>query len=215
VIVGGFIERQSSGRMWRASWERMSVYLPVILMGFIALGTYWLARNTPTAGPTQAPVQAKHDPDSFMRRFTVRSFDASGRLKNEIYGVEARHYPDTDTVEIDNPRMRSVGQDGDVTVATAKLAISNADGSEVQLIGDALVTRDAPPEGSKPKPRMEIRGEYLHIYVNTERVTSNKPVEITRGDDRLAGDSMNFNNITDVLEMTGHVRGTVMPRTGG
>jgi lipopolysaccharide export system protein LptC len=190
----------------------MSVYLPVILMGFIALGTYWLARNTPTAGPTQAPVKARHDPDSFMRRFTVRSFDASGRLKNEIYGVEARHYPDTDTVEIDKPRMRSVGRDGDITVATAKLAVSNADGSEVQLIGDAVVTRDATTDGSKPKPRMEIRGEYLHVYVNTERVTSNKPVEITRGDDRLAGDSMTFNNVTDVLEMTGHVHGTVMPR---
>jgi len=214
VIVGGFIQRAPSGGAWRAGWERMSVYLPVILMGFIALGTYWLARNTPTAGPTQSRVQAKHEPDSFMRRFTVRSFDASGRLKNEIYGVEARHYPDTDTVEIDNPRMRSVGQDGDVTVATAKLAISNADGSEVQLIGDAVVTRDAPKDGVKPKPRMQIRGEYLHVYVNTERVTSNKPVEITRGDDRLAGDNMSFDSITDVLEMSGHVHGTVMPRAG-
>jgi lipopolysaccharide export system protein LptC len=212
VIVGGFIERPPSGRMWRASWERMSVYLPVILMGFIALGTYWLARNTPTAGPAQTPVPARHDPDSFMRRFTVRSFDASGRLKNEIFGVEARHYPDTDTVEIDQPRMRSVGQDGDVTIATAKLAVSNADGSEVQLIGDAVVTREAVPEGGKPKPRMQIRGEYLHVYVNAERVTSNKPVEIQRGDDHLAADSMTFNNITDVLEMSGHVHGTVMPR---
>ena len=214
MIVGGFIERPPPGRMWRAGWERMSVYLPVILMGFIALGTYWLARNTPTVGPTQAPMQAKHEPDSFMRRFTVRSFDASGRLKNEIFGVEARHYPDTDTVEIDNPRMRSVGQDGDVTVATAKLAVSNADGSEVQLIGNAVVTREAAREGGKPKPRMQIKGEYLHVYVNTERVTSNKPVEITRGDDRLSGDTMSFNNISDVLEMSGHVHGTVVPRSG-
>jgi lipopolysaccharide export system protein LptC len=215
VIVGGFIDHPSSGRMLRAGWERMSVYLPVILMGFIALGTYWLARNTPTAGPTQTPVQATHEPDSFMRRFSVKSFDASGRLKNEIHGVEARHYPDTDTVEIDQPRMRSVGQDGDVTVATAKLAVSNADGSEVQLIGDAVVTRDAAPEtGGKPKPRLEIRSEYLHVYVNAERVTSNKPVQILRGDDHLAGDSMTFDNVTDVLEMSGHVRGTVMPRSG-
>ena len=216
MIVGGFIDPPASGRMLRASWERMSVYLPVILMGFIALGTYWLARNTPTAGgPAQTQVQAKHEPDSFMRRFSVKSFDASGRLKNEIFGVEARHYPDTDTVEIDHPRMRSIGQDGDVTIATAKRAVSNADGSEVQLIGDAVVTRDAAPEaGGKPKPRLEIRSEYLHVYVNTERVTSNKPVQILRGDDHLAGDSMTFNNVTDVLEMSGHVHGTVMPRSG-
>jgi lipopolysaccharide export system protein LptC len=215
VIVGGFIERPPPGRMFRAGWERMSVYLPVILMGLIALGTYWLARNTPTAGPAQTQVQPTHEPDSFMRRFSVKSFDPSGRLKNEIFGVEARHYPDTDTVEIDQPRMRSIGQDGDITVATAKLAVSNADGSEVQLIGNAVVTRDAAPEGgAKAKPRLEIHSEYLHVYVNAERVTSNKPVRITRGSDQLSGDSMTFNNITDVLEMSGHVHGTVMPHAG-
>ncbi|HUR90415.1 MAG TPA: LPS export ABC transporter periplasmic protein LptC [Ramlibacter sp.] len=212
-MVGGFIERPPSGRMLRASWERLSVYLPVILMGLIALGTYWLARNTPNVGPAQSQSKPTHEPDSYMRRFSVKSFDASGRLKNEIFGVEARHYPDTDTVEIDHPRMRAIGADGDVTVATAKRAISNSDASEVQLLGDAVVTRQAAPEGSpRPKPRLEIHSEYLHVFVNTERVTSNKPVEILRGHDRLSADSMTFSNATDVLEMSGHVRGTVMPR---
>ena len=37
----------------RGAWERVSVYLPIILMGFIALGTYWLARNTPALGVAQ------------------------------------------------------------------------------------------------------------------------------------------------------------------
>jgi len=100
-VIGGFIQQVPSGRMLRASWERMSVYLPVILMGFIALGTYWLARNTPALETPQVPGKPTHEPDSYMRGFAVRGFDASGRLKSEVHGVEARHYPDTDTVEID------------------------------------------------------------------------------------------------------------------
>ncbi|HEY8048634.1 MAG TPA: LPS export ABC transporter periplasmic protein LptC [Ramlibacter sp.] len=215
MIVGGFIERPPSGRMLRASWERLSVYLPVILMGIIALGTYWLARNSPVAEAPTVAEKPTHEPDSYMRRFSVKTFDPNGRLKNEVYGVEARHYPDTDTVEIDHPRMRTIGPDGSVTIATAQRAVSNADASEVQLLGDAVVTRDAAPGGAAPaSPRLEIRSEYLHIYVNAERITSNKPVQITRGDDRLAGDSMSFDSIHDVLEMGGHVRGTVAPRTG-
>jgi lipopolysaccharide export system protein LptC len=214
-MIGGFIERPPSRRMLRAGWDFASVYLPVILMGLIALGTYWLARNTPTAEPAAPPEKATHEPDSYMRRFSVKSFDPNGRLKNEVYGVEARHYPDTDTVEIDGPRMRTIGKDGEVTVATAKRAVTNADGSEVQLIGDAVVTRDTSPDAAgQRKPRLEIRGEYLHVYVNTERITSNKPVQIVRGDDRLSGDSMNFDSVTDVLEMGGRVRGTMAPRTG-
>ena len=215
MIVGGFIERPPSGRMLRAGWERLSVYLPVILMGLIALGTYWLARNSPVVEPPPVAEKPTHEPDSYMRRFSVKTFDPAGHLKNEVYGVEARHYPDTDTVEIDHPRMRTIGQDGGVTIATAKRAVSNADASEVQLIGDAVVTRDAAQDGAAaPKSRLEIRGEYLHVYVNTERITSNKPVQITRGEDRLAGDSMSFDNVHDVLEMGGHVRGTVAPRNG-
>jgi len=211
-VIVAFIERPPPGKMFRAGWERISVYLPVILMGFIALGTYWLARNTPTAAPVQSQAPLTHEPDSYMRRFSVKTFDASGRLKSEVHGAEARHYPDTDTVEIDNPRMRSIGADGQVTVATALRAVSNGDGSEVQLMGDAVVTREPPPQGAaRAQPRMQFRGEYLHVYVTTERVTSNKPVELIRGDDRLSGDSLLFDNIGQVLEMGGRVRATLVP----
>lgn len=213
MIVGGFTHGPSSGRMFRAGWERMSVYLPVILMGLIALGTYWLARNTPTLGPEQTQAPATHDPDQFMRRFSVKSFDASGRLKAELHGQEGRHYPDTDTLEVDQPRLRAVNERGAVTLATAKMAVSNADGSEIQLMGDAVVTREPfRDESGRTNERMEIRGEYLHVYVNTERVTSNKPVVITRGNDQLAGDGLVFDNVTQQLDMSGRVRAQILPR---
>jgi lipopolysaccharide export system protein LptC len=185
----------------------------VILMGLIALGTYWLARNSPSLAPEQTQVKPTHDPDSFMRGFSVKSFDANGRLKSELRGVEGRHYPDTDSFEIDQPRMRTISPRGEVTVASAKLAVSNADGSEVQLIGDAVVTREPFADaGGRAAPRMEFRGPFLHLYVNTERVTSNKPVELMRGEDRLSGDDLVFDNVTQVLQMNGHVRGRLVPR---
>jgi lipopolysaccharide export system protein LptC len=197
----------------RAGWDRTTVYLPVILMGFIALGTYWLARNSPSLEPAQTQAKPTHEPDSIMRRFSVKNFDANGRLKSELRGTEARHFPDTDTVEIDQPRLRMVGDRGEVTLASAKLAVSNGDGSEVQLFGDAVVTREPFAEApGRESPRMEFRGEYLHVFVNKERVTSNKPVELLRGDDRLSGDSLVFDNATQVLEMTGHVHGQIAPR---
>ena len=92
-MIVAFIERPPPGKMFRAGWERISVYLPVILMGFIALGTYWLARNTPTAAPAPSQAPLTHEPDSYMRRFSVKNFDANGRLKSEIHGA-AREFCD-------------------------------------------------------------------------------------------------------------------------
>jgi lipopolysaccharide export system protein LptC len=196
----------------RSGWERVAVYLPVILMALMALGTYWLARNTPTLAPGEAQRAPTHDPDYYMRRFSVKTFDASGRLKSEVHGNEARHYPDTDTLEIDQPRIRSFNARGELTVATARRALSNADGSEVQLFGDAVVTReaisDAPGHG---RPRMEFRGEFLHAFLDTERVKSHLPVELTRGSDRFTADAMDYDNLGQVMELRGRVRGVLVP----
>ncbi|MEO5669634.1 MAG: LPS export ABC transporter periplasmic protein LptC [Ramlibacter sp.] len=183
-----------------------------MLMGLMALGTYWLARNTPALAPVEAQRAATHDPDYFMRRFSVKTFDATGRLKSEIRGIEARHYPDTDTLEIDRPHIRSYNARGELTVATADRALSNADGSEVQLLGHAVVTREATTTpGGQARQRLEFRGEFLHAFMDAERVKSHKPVELTRGADRFTADSMDYDNQGQVLEMRGRVHGTIAP----
>lgn len=194
----------------RTTWDRLAMYLPVILMGVLALGTYWLARNTPAfLGGSDGKRAPTHDPDYFMREFAVRTFDLNGRLRTEVFGAEARHYPDTDTLEIDQPRIRSYNEQGVVTVATARTGISNADGSEVQLVGNAVVVRDPVPGTSVP--RMEFRGEFLHAFMNTERLRSHKPVTLIRGNDKFTGDSMEYDNLDRVLDMRGRVHGLLIP----
>lgn len=210
--------RPAAAGLWplvRQAWDRASVYLPIILMGVMALGTYWLARNTPALGGPEALRAATHEPDSLMRHFSVKTFDPAGRLKSEVYGAQAKHFPDTDTLEIDEPRIRSFNPNGELTVATARTALSNADGSEVQLVGNAVVTREPGKDAQgRPNPRLEFRGEFLHIFANTERVKSHKPVELVRGNDHFTADSMDFDNVDEVLELNGRVHGTIQPRTG-
>jgi len=198
-------------RLYRLA-DRLTLSLPIILMGLLALGTYWLARNTPNMPSISAERTLTHDPDYFMKRFSIKTFDATGRLHTEIFGTEARHFPDTDTFEVDQPRIRSFNAQGVLTVATAKRAVSNGDGSQVQLIGDAVVTRESSPaHGGPAGPKMEIRGEFLHAFLQEERVLSNKPVQLSRESDRFEGDSLTYDNLARVLELKGRVRGVLQP----
>lgn len=201
-------------RNWvRQGWEQFSLYLPVVLMGLLALGTWWLVRNAPMPLLPAIERQQGNQPDYFMKSFSIKSFDASGRLQSEVQGEEARHYPDSDTLEIDKARMRSVTPQGRLTVATADRALTNADGSEVQLFGNAIVTREPLPAklGSPAQPRLEFRSEFLHAYTNTERVRSDKPVTLTRGNDRFTADGMDYDNLDQVLQLRGRVRGVLQP----
>ena len=188
------------------------MYLPVLLMGLLALGTWWLVRNAPQPLLAPAAVSLRHEADYFMKDFSVKNFDATGRLQSEVQGTLARHYPDTDTLDIDQVRMRSIAPDGRLTRASAHRAVSNADGSEVQLFGNAVVTREPQTlPGGKSLPKLEFRGEFLHAWPQTERVSSNQPVTLTRGSDRFTGDAMDYDNLDQVLEMRGRVHGVIMP----
>lgn len=197
-------------QLLRSAWDRLSLYLPIVLLAGLALGTYWLVRSTPEFSPAEAEKAATHDPDYFMKTFSVKTFDASGRLKSEVSGAEARHFPDSDTVEIDKVHILSYNDQGQLTTATANRALTNSDGSEVQLFGNALVVREA-TVGKKDSPRLEFKGEFLHAFMNTEQVKSNKPVRLTRGRDSFVGDSLDYDGLEQVMQLQGRVKGVLIP----
>ena len=193
-------------------WDRLSLYLPLVLMGVLALGTYWLVESTPQINtpPAQRPV--RQEPDYFMKNFRVRTFVESGRLRSEVFGQAARHYPESDTLEIDAVRIRSFDAENRLTTATANRALTNGDASEVQLFGKALIVREALLDRTgKQLPRIEYRGEYLHAFMDTERVSSNQPVELRRGSDVFFADTMEFDNVQQVMNLRGRVKGTLAP----
>lgn len=196
----------------RQSWDRVALYLPIILMGLMALTTYWLVRNTPDAREDDWVAAPRHVPDYFMRDFSVRVFDQQGQLKSEITGVEARHFPDTDTLEIDRPHIRTYSSDGRLTVAHAGRAITNADGSQVQLFDKALVVRDS-GAASDGRGRTELRSDFFHIVMNTEEIRTHLPVEFKRGEsDRFVADQLAYDNLARTLVLQGRVQGVVMPK---
>lgn len=187
-------------------WEQASIYLPVLLMTLLAVATWWLVRNAPKPLLATGDQIASAEPDYTLQDFSVLQFDATGRLQSEILGDTARHYPATDILEIDEVRTRSLGLDGTVTTTAAQRGISNSDASEVQLWGNAQVQRKSDKGDAA---LMRIEGDFLHAWTNEERVQSHLPVVLTRGNSRFTGDSMKYDNLTQVIQLEGRVKGIV------
>lgn len=198
----------------RHAWDRLAVYLPIVLMGVMAMATYWLVRNTPLTSAVELEAAPRHVPDYFMRDFSVKVFDAQGKLKSEIVGVEGRHYPDTDTLEIDQIRIRAYNAEGRLTTAQSARGLINADGSEAQLFDKAVVVREAlQTKQGHMLPRSELRSEFLHLYANTEIVRTHLPVELIRGaNDRFTAERMTYDNLNQTLQLSGRVRGSLAAR---
>ena len=186
--------------------ELLSTYLPIVLMLLLALGTWWLVKNTPRADepPEQGPP--RQEPDYTMQNFVVERFDKDGRLKVRLHGDQLRHYADRDLIEVDRARVRMLSPDGRVTLASARRAVANGDGSELQLIGDARVDSSGP----RGEP-VQFRGEFLHVFVNTERVRSHLPVQVTRDGSEFRADGMDYDHLSGMLNLQGRMRALLLP----
>ncbi|OYU43919.1 MAG: LPS export ABC transporter periplasmic protein LptC [Burkholderiales bacterium PBB4] len=196
--------------MLKHAWDRFVLYIPLLMMGGLALTTYWLVHTTPPVGAPAGAAPVTHEADYFMQGFSLRTFDVQGRVRTEVSGERARHFPDTKWLEIDAIRIKSYDDKGRLTIATASRGLTNEDSSEVQLLGNAVVVRDSlVSEDGSSLPRMEYRGEFLHAFMTSERVVSHKPVELFRGKDKFSADTLDYDNVEQLIQLRGRVRGVL------
>ncbi|WP_083748773.1 LPS export ABC transporter periplasmic protein LptC [Pelomonas sp. KK5] len=194
--------------LWRLQ-SLLSAYLPLLLMAALAGGTWWLVKNTPSAEDQAEAPPPRHEPDYRMNDFSLERVGANGLLRGRIEGRELRHYPDTDTLEIDEVRLRAIGTDGSLTLATARRGVSNSDGSDMQLYGDVLVQRflvDA-SGAPLPTPQLVVRGEFLQALSNSEQLRSHLPVTIDYGGAHLQAQTFLYDHLHALLNYSGRTTG--------
>ena len=62
-------------------------------------------------------------------------------------------------------------------------------------------------------PPLEIEGEFLHVFVNTERVRSHLPVRMRQGDDEIHAGGIDVDNLAQRVQLNPPVRSVFSPRT--
>ncbi len=186
--------------------ETLSSYLPLLLMLLLALGTWWLVKNTPLPGVAAPPRPERSEPDYTMREFALERFDAAGRLVLRVEGDWLRHFPDTDRVEIEGARIRAIAADGRTTLATARRALGNGDGSELQLLGGAEVTST-----DRSGAPLWMRSEFLHAFLIAERVRTHVPVTVRSGQLEVRAAGLEYDHATQRLDLKGPMTAVLAP----
>jgi lipopolysaccharide export system protein LptC len=185
----------------------LSASLPLLLMALLALASWWLVKNSPRGAAEAEDRPVRSEPDYTMNQFALERFAADGRLKLRIEGARMKHFPATDRFEIEGAQISAIAEDGRVTRATAKRALGNGDGSEVQLVGGAEVTSS----DASGQPVL-MRSEFLHAFLITERVKSHLPVLVRVGGSELHGSGLDYDHGARKLELQGNVRARLAPR---
>ena len=194
---------------FRRALDRLALYLPAILMAVFALGSWWLVRSLPSFFNETVAPSVRHEPDYFLQNFSVKSFDSHGRLMQELSGEFAQHFPNTDMLDILKVQMRGHSQEGQHVNAVADQALAKGDGTQVTFLGNVHISQPASTTPNGPRASTEMRSQEIKAFVKEERLVSEVPVEVRRGQDLFTAEKMQMNSKTGEYELSGRVRGLV------
>jgi len=187
--------------------ENVMAYLPMIMLAALFLFSVWLVRSVPRQESFQPSAPPSHTADYDFQNYTLKSFEMNGKLKSSIHGVFAQHFQDTMNTEIKQPFVLIYSKDR-VTSVRGKKAFVNEDGSQIQFMGQTLLKRD---DVHPVEDDMQISGEFLHFFVNTDTLVSHLPVNIVRGKNRFKADHLDADNVNQVYQLKGRVHATLVP----
>lgn len=185
--------------------DRVSMLVAAVLLAIVTATSYWYAREM--RRPVQRTPPSPGTPDFIVDRVVLTQFDDSGRARYKLFAEQLTHFSENDDIELGQPRLVSLAPDQPQVQAASRSARVTNSGETVVMKGDVLIQRAA----SGGEPRLTIRSERVTAIPDEERFRSDVPVQIERGDSRLAGAAMDYDNLRRVLTVTGGLRGELAP----
>lgn len=221
-----------SGASPQMDWlARAQSAAPLVLAGVLAGFTWWLVVSSPDVGSgTRPPEPDRGTPDYVLDHARLARFDAKGRLEAVIDGDRMRHYPATQTVQIDAMQLALRHPDGRQVLAQAregewsegKGLASLVGQADVQLADAAAVlparAAAAMGEGGRASGGREslgpgvtqILGERLDIDTRARVLTSQQPVTVLREGSAVRAQTLRHDEPQGLTDLGGRVHGSLV-----
>ncbi len=211
-----------SGQRPRMDWlARAQSAAPLVLAGLLAGFTWWLVASSPDAGDRARPPEPdRGTPDYELAHARLARFDAKGRLEAVIDGDRMRHYPVTQTVQIDAMQLAMRHPDGRRVLAQARegewsegQGLASLSGQADVRLADAGVmlpaqAKDVGERGEAGVTR--ILGERLDLDTRARVLTSRQPVTVLREGSTVRGQTLRHDEPAGLTDLGGRVQGRLV-----
>ncbi|OZI66460.1 LPS export ABC transporter periplasmic protein LptC [Bordetella genomosp. 11] len=177
--------------------ERFPSLIALFLLLALVLGTWWAADYTQRAVPTDPPRRLTHEMDAWSRNFVMVRTGQDGKPINRMEGDYGEHYPDDDSYVVTDPRAVGLRPNTPITVATSETATMYEGGKRIVMDKNAHMHRQ--PDADTPP--LDVRSEQLVILPDDDTISTTLPALVTRGQSRMNGTGMKYNNKTRQLEV--------------
>jgi lipopolysaccharide export system protein LptC len=174
---------------------------PLLLAGILAAVTFWLQQVAEPGGVDRSG-RLRHDPDYIVEKFSVRRFNADGKLQHTLTAPFMSHYPDDDSTVLTSPQIVFHGTPP--SRLSGNTAHVSKDAKEVVLDGNVNMVR-----AGVDAPDTVVSTARLNIFPDDEIARSESAVTITKGLTVINGTGLAMDNKTSTTQLFGPVRGII------
>jgi lipopolysaccharide export system protein LptC len=191
-------------------------FLPMLLMAFLTLGTYWMVQmNEPNLDTAK---QKRHVPDYIMDGIVVTTLGPQGNTKFRVVGQKLTHYEDDASSEIDWPIARRFHETKPAITVKSDKGFLDGDMTVLDLVGNASLTRPAQAATATQagSARLLMSSSKFTVLMNDDIVKTNRPVNLEQGQSIMTSqDGAVFDNVHQKLTMIGQVKGRIESESKG
>jgi lipopolysaccharide export system protein LptC len=194
--------------------DQLIAWSPVLLLGGLAALTYWLdAQIQPP--PPRIDGSSRHDPDLFIENLRTTLFDESGRPRQTLSAQRAQHFPDDQTVTLEQLALSVTEANRAPMSVTAERGTLAGDRETFLLEGRVLAVREAEPArpgGSRePGSRVTLSTEFLRVLPKKGLAETDRPVTIEEPRGIIHSVGIRLDTEANTLTLKSGVRGTIQP----
>lgn len=180
--------------------ERGSLWLPLAILLVLAALSFWIERSVQTPG--NGTAADKIDPEGIMEDFDALRTDAEGNPQYRLSASRLKHYSGSKRTELEAPRFVQLDKQAGELRAASRQATVSEDGSEVDLLGDVVMTRAAKPGQSA----MTLRTARMLVYPDRNLLRAPGAVQVSDSTLVLQAGAMEYRADARIAKLTGRVK---------
>lgn len=193
--------------MRKASGNRVRLVVIIGLFSVLALGSFWVREIMRRDAADVQPAAARAEPDYYVEKFVFARMSKAGQPRYNLTGDRMKHYPQNDTYEIQLPIVNTHGNPQSPMTMRAERAVIDHAQTRIHLYQDVQIDRPAVANAE----HFHLNTEYLMLVPDDDLMQTEKEVQLTLGQTRLAGVGMMVNNATREFHLSHQVHGIYPP----
>ncbi len=180
--------------------DKARVWLPLLPLLLLLLGTYWLNQQVQPLPQTQS--QQRHDVDFVIDNLSAITLNIQGRPRFTLAAERMWHYPDDDTTHLQMPQLASLYSSRPPVLTSAQTGMISSKGDEVFLFDEVRVVR--PAMGDVGEQRFDT--DYLHVIPERDWAETDQSVVMTSQYSVIRAVGMELDNEERTAKLLSRVR---------